>query len=439
MKNEKLGKKNLDYKWVIVVLSFMMVCISLGFCSSPVSLFLGPVSEALNVSRSVFALDKSIRFIITAIVNLFFGALIAKFGPKKLIIAGMTCLIGAMLVYSFAKVVYVYYIGGALLGLGFSWTSTTMVGYVINKWCKENKGTIMGAVLASNGLGGAIAMQMITPMIESSPLGYKNAYFVVACILVVVITLLIIFFKDKPKGTVETGEKVVHKKKARGESWVGIEFSDALRKWWFYGALACIFLTGFVLQGISGIAAAHMKDTGIDPTYVATVLSAHSIALAGFKFLTGFIYDKCGLRITVNICAVTAVLIRICLSLVSPTPLGMVLAMVYGIFSSLALPLETILLPIYANDLFGEKSYSKILGIVVSFNVAGYAVGAPVVNIFYDLTKSYNIGLYICAIVMFAVIICLQFVISAAKKERKAIIDKLAEQENLVENCEQSA
>ncbi len=439
MKNEKLGKKKFDYKWVIVVLCFMMVCISLGFCSSPVSLFLGPVSEALNVSRSVFSLDKSIRFIVTAVVNLFFGTLIAKFGPKKLIVAGMTCLIGAMLVYAFAKVVYVYYIGGALLGLGFSWTSTTMVGYVINKWCKENKGTIMGAVLASNGLGGAVAMQMITPMIESSPLGYKNAYFVVACILVVVAVLLIIFFRDKPKGAVETGEKVSHKKKTRGESWVGIDFSVALKKWWFYGALACIFLTGFVLQGINGVAAAHMKDTGIDPTYVATVLSVHSIALAGFKFLTGFLYDRFGLKITVNICSVTAVMIMICLALVSPTPLGMVLAMVYGIFSSLALPLETILLPIYANDLFGEKSYSKILGIVVSFNVAGYAVGSPAINLVYDITKSYNIGLYICAAVMLCVIICLQFVISSAKKERKKILEEMANQEEKSEECEQTA
>ena len=31
-----------------------------------------------------------------------------------------------------------------------------MVGYVINRWCNTNKGSIMGAVLCANGIGIAI-------------------------------------------------------------------------------------------------------------------------------------------------------------------------------------------------------------------------------------------------------------------------------------------
>ena len=66
-------------------------------------------------------------------------------------------------------------IGGILLGLGFSCTTTTMVGSIINKWCCESKGTIMGAVLAANGIGGAIAIQIITPVTETGVFGYRNA------------------------------------------------------------------------------------------------------------------------------------------------------------------------------------------------------------------------------------------------------------------------
>lgn len=426
MKNEKLGRKKLDYKWVIVGLSFLMVCISLGFCSSTNSLFLNAITEYLQVERSVFSLNQSIRFIVTAVTNVFFGSLVARFGPKKLIITGMCCLIGAMVVYGLAESVYVYYVGGFLLGVGFSFTSTTMVGYVVNIWCKENKGTIMGAVLASNGLGGAIAMQIVTPIIESAAAGYKNAYFLIAIILAVVATLLLIFFRSKPKNY-DDSQKILVKKKSRGQSWVGIELKVLLKKWWFYAFFGCIFFTGFVLHGVNGVSAAHMKDVGIDPTYVATVLSAHSIALAGFKFLTGFIYDKFGLRATSTLCSVVAVVVMVLLALVSNTTMGLVIAMIYGIFSSLALPLETIMLPIYAGDLFGQKSYAKILGFVVAVNVAGYATASPIVNLCFDLTGSYNLALYICAGIMFAVIVGMQFVISAAAKERKRI---LQEQEN---------
>jgi sugar phosphate permease len=84
-------------------------------------------------------------------------------------------------------------LGGILLGMGFSGTGTSMVGYVVNIWCKENKGTIMGAILASNGIGGAIALQIVSPIIESKNTGYKTAYFLIAIILAVlsIVTLKI--------------------------------------------------------------------------------------------------------------------------------------------------------------------------------------------------------------------------------------------------------
>ena len=150
MTNENLRTKKFDYKWVIVAISFLMVCVSLGFCSSTKSLFLGTVTEYLGVDRGVFSINDSCRYIATAVLNLFFGVMVAKFGPKKLILAGIFCLIGAMVVYATATNIILFYLGGTLLGIGFSWTSTTMVGYVVNIWCKENKGTIMGAILASN-------------------------------------------------------------------------------------------------------------------------------------------------------------------------------------------------------------------------------------------------------------------------------------------------
>ena len=42
---------------------------------------------------------------------------------------------------------------------------------------------------------------------------------------------------------------------------------------------------------------------------------------------------------------------------------------------SFALPLETVMIPIYANDLFGDKAFNSLLGIFVSLNQIGYAFG----------------------------------------------------------------
>lgn len=420
MKKIDLKKIKFNYSWVIMGISALMICIVLGFCSSTKSLYVKAVTEALGIPRSAFSINDSIRFIGTAIINLFFGTLVAKFGPKKLISAGIALIICSCFVYSFAESIFVYYIGGLLLGIGFSWTSTTMVGYVVNIWCKESKGTIMGAVLACNGIGGAIAAQILSPIINSGAESYRTAYRVAGILLIVILVLVLVFFRDKPKGVEDLPE--VQKKKAKGDSWEGIEFSELIRKPYFYLSLVCIFLTGMVLQGIGGIATPFMYDKGIDVEYVATVVSVHSITLTCFKFLTGFIFDKAGIRVTSNMCMLAVIAAFTALLLCDNSLGGKILAMVYSTFSSLALPLETIMLPLYVSYFFGQKSFGKVLGIFVAVNTAGYAVGAPLSNLAFDLTGSYNLSLYVGLALISLVIAGTNIVVSAANKERTEVM-----------------
>ena len=318
------------------------------------------------------------------------------------------------------------YLGGILLGLGLSWTTTTMVGFVVNRWAKENKGTIMGAVLAANGIGGAIAMNIVSPIIESKREGYKIAYLVIAAVLFVVGVIVVSLVRDDPKGK-ESGPVEISKKKARGESWLGLNYHDTRKKWYFYGTIFCVFGVGFFLTACNGVAVQHMKDVGLDPSFVTAIWSVHSLVLALFKFLTGFLYDKTGLRTTMLVCTITAMVVVVCLALVTPTPEGKVLAVIYSVFSGLALPLETVMLPIIAGDLFGQRSFDEVLGISVSANAIGYAVASPIMNLFYDIYKTYSYGMFICLGLLFVVMIVMQIVISSAHKTRKRFEAERAE------------
>lgn len=413
--------KRFDYKWIIIVLSFLMVSVTLGFASSTKSLFPDEIAKDLGVGRSLVSIGESCRYIATAVINLFFGFSIAKFGAKKLILAGLICVSGSMLLYSVADNLFLIYVAGTLLGVGFSWTSTTMVGYVIGIWCAENKGTIMGLVLASNGLGGAIAIQIVGGMINPDIVGsYRNAYLTIAIIIAVLFIIMLLFFKDKPKNYIP--KTTTKKGKKRGQDWVGVDFKVAVKKFYFWGAIICVFFTGMILQGSHGIVAMHYKDVGIDYAKVKGLLSFGSIILASAKFVVGFVYDKKGLRVTANFCTLIAIITTFMLTFIKGNDLGFILAIIFAVVSQFAMPLETIMLPIYTSDLFGQKSYAKILGLIVSANVAGYAVGSPVMNLCYDLFNSYVPALYLVGGIMVGVFILLQFVISSAHKERNKIL-----------------
>lgn len=416
-------KKKFDYTWVIVVTCFLMEFVALGFCSSNKSLYLGAITDALDIPRSLFSINDSIRFLTTAVVNLFFGSLIRRFGVRKMVAVGFLALIGSMQLYAHAQSVFLFYIGGSLLGLGIALCTTTMISSIIRRWVKENTGTVLGFVLAANGLGGALAAQIVTPIIyeEGNAFGYRNAYNLVTVILVVMGILAVVFLRDQPKNGVVTPRQS-QKKKARGIGWIGMDYQTARKKPFFYAALIGIFLTGMVLQSVSGTAATHMKDVGLDAGYVATVLSVHSLALMAFKFLAGFSYDRFGLRFTMTVCDIAALAVMVLLALVTNSPEGRIFAMLYGIFSSLALPLETIMLSLITTDLFGNQSFDRILGIVSALNVLGYAVGAPLMNWCYDAFGTYVPFIWVCVGIMTLVTVMYQFIITAARKEREKIL-----------------
>ena len=395
-------------RWTTIVLCGLMILIVLGFCSANKGLYLTAICDALNVKRTVFSLSTSCRYITTAIVNAMFGLLVAKFGTKRLICGGFCAIVAAAMMCTVADSVAWFYVAEIFYGIGFSLTGTGMVGCVVNRCCTENKGTITGAILCANGVGGAIAAQIVTPLIyNGDPFGYRGAYRLQWILVAALLGAFLLLFRE-PKAEVEGAKQ----RKQGG----GVPFAVVAKNPCFYAALACIFFTGFCLQGITGIAPAHMKDMGLSAEFVATASSVSLLVLTGSKFICGLMNDRLGLRPTITINCVATVACFLALAGVTASGAGKGLAMCYAVLSSIALPLETVMLPLYARDLFGERDFDKIMGLFISFNVAGYAVGTPFVNLGFDLFGSYHSVLLVTAGIMALVMISLQFVITAAHK-----------------------
>ena len=398
-----------------------MVFVCLGFCSSTKSLYLDVITKALEIPRTQFAFNDSCRFITSAIINLFFGTLIYRYGIKRMTAFGFIMLIASMLTYAYATNIYIFCLGGVLLGIGLTFTTTTMASSIIRRWFKHDIGKYTGLVFSANGIGGAVATQIISPMLSKSTFSYRSSYLFVAVLLLIVGTGVVILLKEWPKKSpIKTASS--EKKKNRSSRWSGIDFNTAKTRPYFYLVVLVVFLTGFSLQGISGVYKAHMRDIGLAETLVTNIISIYSLAFTATKILVGVIYDKFNLRKVMIVCQGAAVTSFIVLSFVTATTTGAILSFVFSFTFALAMPLETLVIPLIANDLFGNASYDKILGFLIAANYSGYAVGAPIVNLSYDLLGTYKPVLLILAAVMLASFIVFQFVINASNKERAKIL-----------------
>lgn len=436
-----LEKKKFEYKWIILAVAFLMVFVCLGFCSSNKGLYLKKITETLQIERSAFSINDSCRFISTAIINLFFGTLIYKFGLRKMAAFGFITLICSMLIYAFADniylylctllplpkdlkyCIYVFYLGGILLGIGLTFTTTTMASSLVRRWFTKDIGKYTGIVFAANGLGGALAAQIVSPMINEAgnPFGYRNAYLFVACLLVVVGSIVVLLMRERPTNAPVEAPSA-GKKKARGSLWVGVDYNSVKTKPFFYLAVIVVFFTGLCLQGINGAFSAHMEDRGLSTAFVKNVSSFYSILLTVTKLAVGAMYDRKGLRTVMLVCQGAGVAAFATLALITPTTTGMILAYVFAILYALALPLETLVIPLIANDLFGSASYDKLLGIMLSMNYTGYALGGPLVNLFYDKLGNYASILWIFSGLTVVLLCVFQYVINAAYKKKQQIL-----------------
>lgn len=417
-----LKKSRLDYKWVVLAVCFLMEFICLGFCSSNVGLFTVPVTDALHIDRLAYSYWSSIRYVVQVFVALYFGTLVNRFGIKKMVFAGLCALMGATVLRAVGTNVLYFYIAGALHGVGVVFVGSTMAGAIVRQWFHEDIGKYTGIVMSANGIGGAVAAQVISPIIHNGDVfGYRKAYLLCAVITLFISAVILVFLPDQSDNTPVIADK---QKKApkRGSLWTGIAYEAVKKKAYFYIAAVLIFFTGISLQSIGSITIVYMTDLGISPAFIATLSTVASLTLTFSKLLVGTTYDKWGLRAALLICQIAALATFVLKGILTNSPIGLVLAMTATVLSSIALPLETVMIPLLTNDLFGSASYSKVLGIFMAMNSLGLCLGSPLGELFRKITGTYRSCFWFFSIVLLIVIVGFQFVLRSANKQKNAIL-----------------
>lgn len=419
-----IQQKKLDYKWVILVMCIMMNFVCLGFCSSNKGMYLTAITDALGIKRSLFSINDSCRYVASALVNLFFGALAVKIGLRAMTAIGFASTAAAMLTYALAENVLVFYLGGTLLGIGLAFTTTSMTSSIVRRWFNKDIGKYTGIVFASNGIGAAVASQIASPLINQpdNPFGYRQSYFLVFAIVAVTGVIVVALLRNQPKKPLE----IVPMKKGarRGANWYGIDFSTAKKKNYFYLAAGAVLITGICLQGINSVYIAHLKDIGMRPEFTATLASIFALALTGSKLAVGWMYDRFGLPVVMVVCPFAALVAFVLLATLPATSAGMVLAVIFALLYALSLPLETLVIPLLVNDLFGSVSYDKLLGIFTAINYTGYALGAPIINLSYDLFGSYKYALLLCGGLMMTCCLGFRFVFKQVEQTKKEVLQE---------------
>ncbi len=398
------SNKKIFYGWYVIIACFFMTFVALGLGNSTKGLFITPVTEDLGISRGLFSITFSIRELVKAFANLLFGVLSLRLGLRKLAAVGFGALAVSFALFSVSSSLIVFYFAGLFLGVGITMTSTAMVSSLVRNWFVRYRGTIMGVIFAGSGLGGSLFSLLVGQWIDA--FGWRTAYLIIAVIMACMMIPMIAIIRNTPeeKGLTALGAgETVKEKKHKTREWTGLSLHALLRQPYFYLAAFGALFFGLGTNPVVVSFPSHLTDVGFDAAFAARISSIECLALAAAKILVGVIYDRAGLRAALAVCLGSSTVGCLLLSFVSQSWM----AYAFAVIIAFSLPLETLMIPLVLSDLFGQKSYSHLLGLFLALMSAGIAIGTPLLNFCYDITGSYHLAFLWIAILAMVVLVAL--------------------------------
>jgi len=312
------------------------------------------------------------------------GWIVDRFGPRRLMLAGIVMAGGALLGLGAMSAVWAFYLFYFFNALGYVCGGPLPNQVLLSRRFDKARGKAMGIAYLGIGVGGAIV-----PLLSAwltAHFGWRTSLALVGVAIVVIAFPLAYFVHDEPAiaddtGTVASGRG--------GESEGGAALGALLTAPAFYllaiGSMCSIAAVGGTNQ--------HLKlflslDRGYAQGEAARIISlVLAISIAG-RLMMGWLADRVAVKY-VMLLIYFLVAASVPLLLAGTTPSTMYLfALIFG----LGLGGEYMIIPLMAGELFGVDVLGRVMGIVLTADGVAEATAPMLVGYLRDRSGAYTSG-----------------------------------------------
>jgi sugar phosphate permease len=315
------------------------------------------------------------------------GWIVDRFGPRRLMMAGILMAGGALVGLGAISAAWAFYFFYFFNALGYVCGGPLPCQVLLSRWFDKTRGRAMGIAYLGIGIGGAIVPLLAAWL--TSQLGWRGSLQAVGVLIVLIAFPLAYFVREDPDGRSAglSGPPVDRdpKRVALQQPELGAILTSPAFYLLALGSMCSIAAVGGTNQ--------HLKlflslDRGYSQADAAGIISlVLTISIAG-RLLMGWLADRMPRR-HVMLLIYLLVASAIPLLLVRSSGLTMyVFAAVFG----LGLGGEYLIIPLMAGELFGVKVLGRVMGIVLTADGVAEATAPMLVGYLRDRTGSYDVG-----------------------------------------------
>jgi|TARA_B100000530_G_scaffold17906_1_gene11969 OFA family oxalate/formate antiporter-like MFS transporter len=388
MKQYIANKSPIYYGWIILLISTSMSAVRPVMAVATLSVFITPMSDELNWSRTAFSGAVSIGGFVGAFASPIIGKGIDRYGTSLVMaFSSLIVAVSAIAISQIESIVYfyVFYICGRAM---FAGPLMLAPAVAVSNWFVTKRAITLAILQVSQGLGLAIIPFIAKSIIVSQD--WPSAWiFLGIMVLIIGVIPPGALMVRKPEDVGLMPDNITSSSKSDDSAETSYTLKEALRThtMWFLMIFAGF---GFMVQaGISLHQAPYYHDQGIPYSQAASIVSIFALSSATGGFLFPLFTTRFSARIMATLSSLFMTIGVIIMIQADTFYLGVISALVFG--NGLG-GMSTLINVLWA-DYYGRESLGVIRGVSLPVQTGGQAIGPIASGVLYDLTGDYFISL----------------------------------------------
>ncbi len=403
-------KVRLKTAWNVFLIGLILVA-GLFFGGTLMGVYTGIISESIGVSRSLFSINSTMRYLVAFGLNISIYKLISKIGLKRLVLLGIGATALMLFIFSRGTSLPTFYIAGIIGGFGSCFAGIVPASIMIRHRFPSSQGVMLAIASSMTGVAGIVITPIVSRIISASSWRTGFTYLSAAALVILVIEWIFLGAKN-----IEAPEKGAGSRAARQKL---PEREEYEKKFLFLMMLISALFTLGALVLYSNVAVL-LQDIGFSQVFATgTAVSIVSFANIFGKFVMGRLCDKYNVNAVLIfwyiMCVVAALYFIVYRgqSLFAAIPGILCIGFVGGIYS--------IPQPILAGRICKrEDTYTQIMGYCTGASNLCGEYSALIIHNFYDVTGTYVSSMLYVAILAVICVIGLTVLLKGIDEKNKA-------------------
>lgn len=188
--------RRLHYAWIVAGVTFLILLASAGVRATP-GVLIVPLEREFGWSRATISVAVSLNLFLYGLMGPFAAALMGRLGVRRTVLISFSIVAtGVGLTTLMSAPWQLVLLWGAVVGGGTGMTALVLAATVVNRWFSTQRGLVLGVLTASTATGQLVFLPLLAWVVQE--LGWRQAAYVVAGALLIVMPLVAFLLRDRP-------------------------------------------------------------------------------------------------------------------------------------------------------------------------------------------------------------------------------------------------